>query len=301
MTRAFVFLSAIALFAVAPARADELKLKDGSTIVGTIVAYEENSFKVQTSYGFAVVQKDQVVEIHIGDSPKKNVGNKNSSSAGAGPLATLNSAKPASSAASPPANNAEPVSPAPTAPMQNLQASAAAPAVPITSSPKRSAIMNAPVVVKAMARSLAVPTFPVTVAEPPKPAPPEPMREEVSGNLYRNETFGFRMYKPPDWDLILDARALLPGSITAMGTYDETTYLLVGQEPAGKSLAADIDATEHRLSNIMDNFRATGESRIMVSGTSAIERRFRGRSTNASGPALSCSCRETGRYSQFSG
>ena len=47
------------------AHADDLKLKDGSTISGTIVGYEESSFKVKTSYGFAVVQKDQVVSISI--------------------------------------------------------------------------------------------------------------------------------------------------------------------------------------------------------------------------------------------
>src|ERR1700684_1645101 len=46
-------------------RADDLKLKDGSTISGTIVGYEANSFKVKTSYGYAVVQKDQVVSIGI--------------------------------------------------------------------------------------------------------------------------------------------------------------------------------------------------------------------------------------------
>src|ERR1700678_881754 len=46
-------------------RADDLKLKDGSTISGTIVGYEANSFKVKTSYGYAVVQKDEVVSIGI--------------------------------------------------------------------------------------------------------------------------------------------------------------------------------------------------------------------------------------------
>jgi len=53
------------LLAPSAVRADELKLKDGSTISGTIVGYEENSFKVKTSYGYAVVQKDQVVSIGI--------------------------------------------------------------------------------------------------------------------------------------------------------------------------------------------------------------------------------------------
>ena len=60
MRYALSFLAAVVLLLPALARGDELKLKDGSIIVGTIVAFEENSFKVQTSYGFAIVQKNQV-------------------------------------------------------------------------------------------------------------------------------------------------------------------------------------------------------------------------------------------------
>src|SRR5580698_11067028 len=51
-------------------RADDIKLKDGSIISGTIVGFEEKSFKVKTSFGFAIVQKDQVVSISMSDAPK---------------------------------------------------------------------------------------------------------------------------------------------------------------------------------------------------------------------------------------
>lgn len=102
------------------------------------------------------------------------------------------------------------------------------------------------------------------------------MREQVVGNTYTNETYGFQMYKPPTWKVIEGARTLLPGSITAMGTDDQTTYLLIGQEPAGKSLTSDIDATEHRLRDILDNFRPIDEKRLTISGVTAIERHFRG-------------------------
>src|SRR5271170_7126678 len=65
-------LAALAfLLPAAAARADEIKLKDGSKINGTIVGFEDNSFKVKTSYGFAVVQKDQVVSITVTDATKK--------------------------------------------------------------------------------------------------------------------------------------------------------------------------------------------------------------------------------------
>jgi hypothetical protein len=113
------------------------------------------------------------------------------------------------------------------------------------------------------------------VAAPP-PAP-EPIREEVNGNNYVNDTYGFHMYKPPTWEVIEGARALLPGSITAMGTADQTTYLLIGQQPAGKSVANDMDATERRLQEIMENFRPLDEKHITVSGIPAIERHFRGK------------------------
>lgn len=102
------------------------------------------------------------------------------------------------------------------------------------------------------------------------------MRERVAGNTYVNETYGFRMYKPPDWDLIAGARTILPGAIAAMGTSDETTYLLIGQNAAGKSLSGDIEATEGRLRDVMENFRPLGEKRVTISGSEAIERRFRG-------------------------
>jgi hypothetical protein len=103
------------------------------------------------------------------------------------------------------------------------------------------------------------------------------MREEVNGNNYVNDTYGFRMYKPPTWEVIEGARALLPGSITAMGTADQTTYLLIGQQPVSKSVANDMDATERRLQEIMEDFRPLDEKHITISGIPAVERHFRGR------------------------
>jgi hypothetical protein len=115
-----------------------------------------------------------------------------------------------------------------------------------------------------------------TVAASPKPATPEPMHEEVSGNTYTNDTYGFRMYKPPTWKVIEGARKILPGAITAMGTDDQTTYLLIGQETGGKSLASVMDVADKRLHDVMENFRPLDEKRVTISGVTAIERRFRG-------------------------
>src|SRR5580704_6908871 len=73
MKRAFQFALAVAILSGLPAhaRADELKLKDGTKLIGTIVGFDDNSFKVKTTYGFAIVQKDQVVSISISDAAKK--------------------------------------------------------------------------------------------------------------------------------------------------------------------------------------------------------------------------------------
>jgi hypothetical protein len=108
------------------------------------------------------------------------------------------------------------------------------------------------------------------------PKPPEPIKEAVVGNTYTNETYRFHMYKPPDWDVIATAPKVLPGAITAMGTGDDMTYLLIGQEPAGKSLATDMDTTERRLRDVMANFRPLDDKQITISGAPATEHRFRG-------------------------
>ncbi len=227
------------LFALHTASADELKLKDGTKISGTIVGFEENSFKVKTSYGFAEVQKDQVVSISI---------------AAAKPVAS-----PAPAPEKPKAQTAS-VAPIATKPVVKAEP----PATPVAA-PKVAAPTPAPMA-----------ATPVADPAPPKPPAPVPVREEVVGNLYTNDTYRFHMYKPPDWEVIAGARKLLPGTIAALGTDDETTYLLIGQQPAGESLTSDIKASEQRLRDVMDNFRSLGEEHVTIGGMPAIEHHFRG-------------------------
>jgi hypothetical protein len=245
--------------------ADELKLKDGTKIVGTIVGFEENSFKVKTNYGFAVVQKDQVLSISITDSAKKLDAEKKAEPSAAKP------ALPAAAVNSYKKSNTTPLTPPNSAPAADST----------TSDPKTAAanLPPAPTAASATAKpvtpaatSAAAPAPPPA---PPKPAQPESMRERVTGNLYANETYGFQMYKPPTWQLVEGARAVLPGAITALGTSDQTTYLLIGRQPIEKSFASDIDATDRHLRSTLDNFRALGEKKIVVSGEPAVEKRFR--------------------------
>ncbi|MGD0956269.1 MAG: hypothetical protein ABR953_05495 [Candidatus Acidiferrales bacterium] len=255
----FRFLGTAALLALAlssAARADELKLKDGTKISGTIIGFEENSFKVKTSYGYAVVQKDQVVSISVSDAAKT----------------------------APPDKKPEPAvekAPVPEKPKpESANAAASSPPAPVPSQPAAPVVKPAapPPPAPTVAATAPPPAIPAPAADAalPKPPAPEPIREAIVGNLYTNETYGFQMYKPPAWELIAGARKVLPGAVTAMGTYDETTYLLIGQQPAGKSLATDMDATERRLRDVMDNFRPLGEEHVTISGAPAVEHHFRG-------------------------
>ena len=60
-----------ALINPAAARADEIRLKDGTKISGTIVGFENDSFRVETAYGFALILKDKVADISISAAKKE--------------------------------------------------------------------------------------------------------------------------------------------------------------------------------------------------------------------------------------
>jgi len=227
------------------ARADEIRLKDGTKISGTIVGFENDSFKVETAYGFAVIRKDKVADIVI-SAPKKEPEPK----AKANPPVTPHSAAaPAnvSAAANPPATERPPVAP-------NISA--------------------------LTAKNETTPAKP-TVATPTPPAPPvapEPpvIRDEIRGNLYLNHTYGFQMYKPPSWDLIPAARKALPDAVAALGTSDETTLLVIGRKSARDSLDAHAAATGEALSGVYENYRLISSRHVTIAGLPAVEQRSRG-------------------------
>jgi hypothetical protein len=113
-------------------------------------------------------------------------------------------------------------------------------------------------------------------AQPLAPPEPPPIRDEVQGNLYVNHTYGFRMYKPPSWQVIGGAQTALPSAIVAMGTDDETTLLVVGREPLKASLETQAAATERRLREIYENYRRISEHHTRVAGQPALSSRYRG-------------------------
>src|ERR1700687_1040462 len=59
-----------ALGNAACARADEIRLKDGTKILGTIVGFENHSFKGETPTELRHKQKDKVPDINISPTKK---------------------------------------------------------------------------------------------------------------------------------------------------------------------------------------------------------------------------------------
>jgi hypothetical protein len=254
------------LFASGAARADEIRLKDGTKIVGTIVGFENDSFRVETSYGFALIRKDKVADINIVPT-KKDAEAKAKSAAAPDPSAT---ATPSVD----PVVVKQPASAASAATDASALAPMRAPISPGASAKNAAKGDTAPPTVKTVAA--VAPAPPVgPPAPPPAPEPPV-IRDEIRGNQYANLTYGFQMYKPPSWALIPAARKALPDAVAALGTSDQTTLLVIGRAPAKDSLDAHAATTEKALKDVYENYRLISTRHVTVAGVSAIEQRSRG-------------------------
>lgn len=273
----------VALCATAiSARGDEIRLKDGKKLYGVIVAYEDNMFKVKTDYGYVLVEKDKIESI-VPSTPASETQKadktpvaKKDPGANAQPKTEPAVASSAGGATAPTATNASAKSSEPAAAGNREKAApkignaAVKPEVP------------APVTAKAVAPDLkgsaAAPN--TTVAAQPAPAPPQPevpaMREDIQGNLYTNYTHGFKMYKAPSWELIEDARQALPNAIVALGSFNQSTLMVIGQEKTKDPLDPTAAAVEKRLREIYDNYRRISQRKTLVGGLPAVEFRYRG-------------------------
>jgi hypothetical protein len=259
---AMVFISC--LIAAGAACADEIRLKDGTKIVGTIVGFENDSFRVETSYGFALIQKDKVADISI-IATKKDSESKPK---------TATPAPPATTPSVVPAVAKEPANPTGSSPETNALAPLRAPVNPGASSNAAAKADMAAPKVKSVAAAVSSP--PVTPPAPPPAPEPPVIRDEIRGNQYVNLTYGFQMYKPPSWELIPAARKALPDAVAAMGTYDQTTLLVIGRAPAKDSLDAHAATTSKALGEVYENYRQITSRHISVAGFPAVEQRSRG-------------------------
>ncbi len=287
--RGSLFLASLALAFCAiavPARADEIRLKGGRKLYGVIVAYEDNMFKVKTDYGFELVEKDKIESIipsaPTGKSEPASALKKDAAQHPAKPAADSQpQAEPAvatSSEASATAANAseKTVSPAGKADKAPAKVTNAAVKPEVAANPG-TANLAAPATKgsPAAAASGAAPAAaaPAAPKEPEVPA----NREEIQGNLYTNYTHGFRMYKAPSWSLIEEARGALPNAIVAMGTSNESTLMVVGQEKTKEPLDAAAAAVEKRLHDVYTNYQRLSERKTTVGGMPAVEYKYRGK------------------------
>lgn len=246
------------------ARADEFHLTDGSKIVGSIVGFENGSFKVQTSYGFATVRKDSIVEIVVTEKTPT-------------PSAPANPAlKPAALSAP---SNAKPAvlpMPAPRVKAVNGGANTAdKSASPVSNlAPNVAPPVSVPVLQSTALSLAAISESLHSNGSIDLQAPP--IQEVVRGNVYVNQSYGFQMYKPPAWDVIKDPQKQLPNAVGALGTKDQTTLLVIGRDPMGDSLQAQAATTDRALRGVYANFRPLESKRVTIAGLPAIEERFYG-------------------------
>jgi hypothetical protein len=275
------FLLALSAMAIR-VRADEIQLKDGKKLYGVIVAYEDNMFKVKTDFGFVLVEKDKIAKI-IPSTPaaksepaaaaKKEAGTNPSKPAGDEPQVEPAVATSAEGSTTPTNASAKPVNastPGKTdkaAPkITNVAGKPALPAGTPASNTVASAIKEA---ANAPANGLAATAAP---KEPEAPA----NKEEIKGSLYTNYTHGFSMYKAPSWSLIEEARSALPNAIVAMGTSNESTLMVVGEESTKEPLEAAAAGVEKRLHDVYQKYQRISQHKTVVGGLPAVEYQYRG-------------------------
>ena len=287
-----VVLCVLAMCALAvPTRADEIRLKNGKKLYGVIVAYEDNMFKIKIDIGYVLVEKDQIASI-VPSTPAAATSAKSEAKPAAKKQTASDAAKPAAEQVKAPANSemqpqTEPAiasskiaaTPSDAKPALSFSADASKPKMP-AGKPASAPVAPAIDAKSATAAKVSSAAEPAPAAAGPTAPPKEPEipanREEIQGNYYTNYTHGFRMYKPPSWSLIEDARRTLPNAIVAMGTSNESTLMVVGQEKTKESLDAAAASVEKRLHEVYDNYQKISQRKTAVGGLPAIEYHYRG-------------------------
>jgi hypothetical protein len=291
-----VTICVLTLCAIGPsARADEIRLKGGRKLYGVIVSYEDNMFKIKTDFGYELIEKDKIESI-IPSTPagktetpaegKKNVTPPPSKpESGAPAPMTGADSQPQTEPAVATGSDASTMA-------RNASAKTAGPSGKTDkTSPKITNVAVKPEVPAKVttAANVAAPTSkegPATTATgltaTAAPAPPkEPElpanKEEIQGNLYTNYTHGFRMYKAPSWSLIEEARGALPNAIVAMGTSNESTLMVVGEEKTKDPLDTAAAGVEKRLHEVYANYQRLSERKTVVGGLPAVEYQYRGK------------------------
>jgi hypothetical protein len=278
-------LAAALCVPAASTRADEIRLKDGKKLYGVIVAYEDNMFKVKTDYGYVLVEKDKIASI-VPSAPANETSKTDKAPAAKKDPSLNPEPKPEPAVAS--SSDGTRAATNASAKSTDLGAGKHDKAAPrITNTPVKPEIPE-PTTTSAVPPAIKAPSgasggasnaaLAASTAPPAAPKEPEPpaIREDVQGNLYTNYTHGFKMYKAPSWTLMEDARNALPNAIVALGTLNQSTLLVVGEEQSKAALDPVAVAIEKRLSEAYDNYRRISQRKTVVGGLPAVEYHYRG-------------------------
>ena len=242
VVRSVLLIVAGLLVATSFTAADELALKNGQKITGTIVGYESDMFRVETEFGFVLVRKDKVATINITSATVEK------------PDKPTEAGK--TSAAKPETRQAVEVA-APAASAGPAGASAAPPAPAAT-------VVPPPL------------PPPPPVSRPLNDSPPATIQERLEGNNYVNETFQFTLYKPPGWKLQEDVPRQTGSGVAALGTEDEQNLLLVDRQLWSGAPDLKVDRGEAHLRKSYQEYQKLSEEGIELSGLPAVRRTFRG-------------------------
>jgi len=286
-----LFLASLAMaFCVSalPARADEIRLKGGRKLYGVIVAYEDNMFKIKTDFGYELIEKDKIESIipsTPAGKPETPAGSKKSadlppSKAESGtPQPQAESAVTKSADAGAAATNAsvKTVNPGPAGKADKTSAKVTNTAVKPEAPANTASNGAAPTIKGSPATTPSAPAASSAQPAPPKEPEVPANREEIQGNLYTNYTHGFRMYKAPSWSLIEEARGALPNAIVAMGTSNESTLMVVGEEKTKEPLDTAAAGVEKRLQDVYVNYQRLAQRKTAVGGLPAVEYQYRGK------------------------
>lgn len=69
-----VMLGAAGALLAAPARGDEVILRDGRKLIGTIVGFEKGVYRLETDFGTALIRKERIARIEFGAVEEKPAG-----------------------------------------------------------------------------------------------------------------------------------------------------------------------------------------------------------------------------------
>jgi len=84
------------------------------------------------------------------------------------------------------------------------------------------------------------------------------------------------MYKAQSWNLFEEARSALPNAIVAMGTSNESTLMVIGEEKAKEPLEMSAAAVEKRLQDVYTGYQRLSQRKTMVGGLPAVEYQYLG-------------------------